>query len=103
MVLALGMHHTDQAIRTQQMVTDLTNDLLKKNADTLKQNTIETAKATERGIVDVETIKHTNDALISTIEEVRNIQIEGAKNRQKAQAEIRNLEDELKKNLTRRN
>ena len=103
MVLALGMHHTDQAIRTQQMVTDLTNDLLKKNADTLKQNTIETARATERGIVDVETIKHTNEALISTIEEVRNIQIEGAKNREKAQIEIRNLEEELKKNLTRRN
>ena len=103
MVLALGMHHTDQAIRTQQMVTDLTNDLLKKNADTLKQNTIETARATERGIVDVETIKHTNEALISTIEEVRNIQIEGTKNREKAQAEIRNLEEELKKNLTRRN
>ena len=103
MVLALGMHHTDQAIRTQQMVTDLTNDLLKKNADTLKQNTIETAKATERGIVDVETIKHTNEALISTIEEVRNIQIEGAKNREKAQAEIRSLEEELKKNLTMRN
>lgn len=103
MVLALGMHHTDQAIRTQQMVTELTNDLLKKNADTLKQNTIETAKATERGIVDVETIKHTNEALISTIEEVRNIQIEGAKNREKAQAEIRSLEEELKKNLTMRN
>ena len=103
MVLALGMHHTDQAIKTQQMVTELTNDLLKKNADTLKQNTIDTARATERGIVDVETIKHTNEALISTIEEVRNIQIEGAKNREKAQAEIRSLEEELKKNLTRRN
>ena len=103
MVLALGMHHTDQAIKTQQMVTNLTNELLKKNADSLKQNTIETAKATERGIVDVETIKHTNDALISTIEEVRNIQIEGAKNREKAQMEIKNLEEELKRNLTRRN
>lgn len=103
MVLALGMHHTDQAIRTQQMVTELTNDLLKKNADTLKQNTVETARATERGIVDVETIKHTNEALISTIEEVRNIQIEGRKNREKASAEIRSLEEELKKNLTRRN
>ncbi|WP_296115241.1 toxic anion resistance protein [uncultured Anaerococcus sp.] len=103
MVLALGMHHTDQAIRTQKMVTDLTNELLKKNADNLKQNTIETARATERGIVDLETIKHTNEAIISTIEEVRNIQIEGAKNREKAQAEIRNLEEELKNKLTRRN
>ena len=103
MVLALGMHHTDQAIRTQQMVTDLTNELLKKNADNLKQNTIETARATERGIVDLETIKHTNEAIISTIEEVRNIQIEGSNNRRKAQSEIRSLEEELKRNLTRRN
>lgn len=103
MVLALGMHHTDQAIRTQQMVTDLTNELLRKNADNLKQNTIETARATERGIVDLETIKHTNEAIISTIEEVRNIQIEGRNNRRKAQSEIRSLEEELKRNLTRRN
>ena len=101
MVLALGMNHTNQAIATQQRVTDLTNELLRKNADTLKQNTIETAKATERGIIDLETIKHTNDQLISTIEEVRNIQIEGKKNRTLAQAEIARLEEELKRNLTR--
>ena len=103
MVLALSMNHTNQAIQTQQRVTDLTNDLLRKNADTLKQNTIETAKATERGIIDLDTIKHTNDQLISTIEEVRNIQIEGKKNRSQAQAEIARLEDELKSNLTRGN
>lgn len=103
MVLALGMNHTNQAIATQQRVTDLTNDLLRKNADTLKQNTIETAKATERGIIDLDTIKHTNDQLISTIEEVRNIQIEGKKNRSLAQEEIARLEDELKSNLTRGN
>ena len=103
MVLALGMNHTDQAIKTQQRVTDLTNELLRKNADTLKQNTIETARATERGIVDLDTIKHTNQALIETIEEVRNIQIEGKKNRDKAKAEIASLEEELKRNLTRRN
>lgn len=103
MVLALGMNHTDQAIRTQQRVTDLTNELLRKNADSLKQNTIETAKATERGIIDLDTIKHTNEALISTIEEVRNIQIEGKKNRDLASAEIASLEEELKRNLTRRN
>lgn len=103
MVLALGMNHTNQAIATQQRVTDLTNDLLRKNADTLKQNTIETAKATERGIIDLDTIKHTNDQLISTIEEVRNIQIEGKKNRSLAQAEIARLEDELKSNLTKGN
>lgn len=101
MVLALGMNHTDQAIRTQKRVTDLTNDLLRKNADTLKQNTIETAKATERGIIDLDTIKHTNEALISTIEEVRNIQIEGKKNRELAKAEIKSLEEELKRNLNK--
>lgn len=103
MVLALGMNHTNQAIATQQRVTDLTNELLRKNADTLKQNTIETAKATERGIIDLDTIKHTNDQLISTIEEVRNIQIEGKKNRTMAQAEIARLEEELKRNLTKSN
>lgn len=101
MVLALGMNHTQQAIKTQQRVTDLTNDLLRKNADILKQNTIETAKATERGIIDLDTIKHTNEALISTIEEVRNIQIEGKKNRDLAKAEIKSLEEELKRNLNR--
>ena len=101
MVLALGMNHTQQAIKTQQRVTDLTNDLLKKNADILKQNTVETAKATERGIIDLDTIKHTNEALISTIEEVRNIQIEGKKNRDLAKAEIKSLEEELKRNLNR--
>lgn len=101
MVLALGMNHTQQAIKTQQRVTDLTNDLLRKNADILKQNTVETAKATERGIIDLDTIKHTNEALISTIEEVRNIQIEGKKNRDLAKAEIKSLEEELKRNLNR--
>ena len=100
MVLALGMNHTEQAIKTQQRVTDLTNNLLRKNADILKQNTIETAKATERGIIDLDTIKHTNEALISTIEEVRNIQIEGKKNRELAKAELKNLEEELKKRLS---
>jgi uncharacterized protein YaaN involved in tellurite resistance len=103
MVLALGMNHTDQAIRAQERVTNLTNELLKSNADKLKQNSIDTAKATERGIIDLETIKHTNDQLISSIEEVRNIQIEGKNKRQAAQAEIGRLEEELKRNLLRRN
>lgn len=103
MVLALGMNHTEQAIRAQERVTNLTNELLKSNADKLKQNTIDTAKATERGIIDLETIKHTNDQLISSIEEVRNIQIEGKNKRQAAQAEIGRLEEELKKNLLRKN
>ncbi len=99
MVLALGMNHTNKALETQKRVTDLTNDLLRKNADTLRQNTVETAKATERGIIDLDTIRHTNQALIDTIEEVRNIQIEGKKNRALAQAEIQSLENELKTKL----
>lgn len=102
MVLALGMNHTEQAIRAQEKVTDLTNQLLKSNADKLKQNTIDTARATERGIIDLDTIKHTNEQLISSIEEVRNIQIEGKKNREQASLEIARLEDELKKNLLKR-
>ena len=101
MVLALGMTHTNQAIQSQKKVTDLTNDLLKKNSQTLKQNTIETAKATERGIIDLDTIKQTNEALISTIEEVRNIQIEGKKSRDAAKEEIKNLEETLKNNLNK--
>lgn len=103
MVLALGMNHTEQAIRAQERVTDLTNQLLKSNADKLKQNTIDTAKATERGIIDLETIKHTNDQLISSIEEVRNIQIEGKNKRLAATQEIGRLEEELRKNLLKRN
>lgn len=102
MVLALGMNHTEQAIRAQERVTDLTNQLLKSNADKLKQNTIDTAKATERGIIDLETIKHTNDQLISSIEEVRNIQIEGKNKRLAATQEIGRLEEELRKNLLQR-
>ena len=99
MVLALGMSHTEQAIRAQEAVTNLTNDLLKSNADKLKQNTIDTARATERGIIDLDTIKYTNDRLIEAIDEVRAIQIEGNKNRQDAKNELGRLEEELKRNL----
>ena len=99
MVLALGMSHTEQAIRAQEAVTNLTNDLLKSNADKLKQNTIDTARATERGIIDLDTIKHTNDTLIEAIDEVRSIQIEGKKNREDAKNELGRLEEELKRNL----
>lgn len=102
MVLALGMKHTESAIRAQEAVTNLTNDLLKSNADKLKQNTIDTARATERGIIDLDTIKYTNDSLISAIEEVRNIQIEGRANRAQAKDEIKRLESELKNNLLKR-
>lgn len=99
MVLALGIAHSKQAIDAQNAVNEMTNKLLKSNADQLKINTIETAKASERGVVDVETIKHTNESLITALEEVRNIQIEGSKKRQEAKKEIKNLEDELKNKL----
>ena len=99
MVLALGMNHTQQAIKAQEKVTDLTNELLKKNADTLKTNTIGVAKASERSIIDTETIKYTNEALISTIEEVIKIEKEGKENRDRAREEIKKLESDLKTNL----
>ncbi|OXZ32090.1 toxic anion resistance protein [Finegoldia magna] len=99
MVLSLGVYHNSQAAEAQKKVTDLTNDLLRKNADTLKMSTIETAKATERGIVDVETIRHTNEQLISALDEVRNIQIEGHENRVKAKQELMAMEQELKNRL----
>ena len=99
MVLSLGVYHNSQAAEAQKKVTDLTNDLLRKNADTLKMSTIETAKATERGIVDVETIRHTNEQLISALDEVRNIQIEGHENRVKAKQELMLMEQELKNRL----
>ncbi|MDU5368858.1 MAG: toxic anion resistance protein [Finegoldia magna] len=99
MVLSLGVYHNSQAAEAQKKVTDLTNDLLRKNADTLKMSTIETAKATERGIIDVETIRHTNEQLISALDEVRNIQIEGHENRLKAKQELMAMEQELKNRL----
>ena len=99
MVLSLGVYHNSQAAEAQKKVSDLTNDLLRKNADTLKMSTIETAKATERGIVDVETIRHTNEQLISALDEVRNIQIEGHENRIKAKQELMAMKQELKNRL----
>lgn len=99
MVLSLGIAHTQQAIKVQKEVTDMTNALLRQNADTLKMNTIETAKATERGIVDIETIKHTNEQLISALEEVRQIQMEGSKRRSEAKSQLESLEQDLKTRL----
>lgn len=96
MVLALGVAHSTQAAQAQREVTDMTNELLRKNADTLKMATIETAKESERGIVDIETLKATNQSLISTLDEVMNIQEEGRRKRQEAEAEITRLEAELK-------
>lgn len=99
MVLALGVVHSGQAAEAQRQVTDMTNELLKKNADTLKMATIETAKESERGIVDIETLKHTNESLISTFDEVLRIQSEGREKRQAAEVEMQKIESELKQKL----
>jgi len=99
MVLALGVHHGTQAALAQRQVTDMTNELLRKNAESLKIATIETAKESERGIVDLETLKITNDSLISTLDEVLKIQEEGRNRRQEAESEIRRLEVELRDKL----
>jgi len=99
MVLALGMEHSRQAVAAQSAVTDMTNELLKKNADMLKMGTVATAKESERSIVDIETLQHTNEQLISTLDEVLNIQREGAQKRQAAEVELGRIEGELKQKL----
>lgn len=99
MVLALGIAHSGQAIKAQREVTDMTNELLKKNAATLKLATIETAKESERGIVDIETLRTTNESLISTLDEVLRIQTEGRAKRQEAEQELQRIEGELKAKL----
>jgi len=99
MVLALGINHSTQAAEAQREVTDMTNALLKKNAETLKLATIETAKETERGIVDIETLKATNQNLIATFDEVLKIQDEGRQKRREAEAELQRMENELKNKL----
>lgn len=99
MVLALGVAHASQAAKAQREVTDMTNALLRKNAETLKMATIDAAKESERGIVDIETLKHTNEILISTFDEIMNIQKEGHQQRMEAEAEMNRLEEELKKKL----
>ena len=99
MVLALGMEHSRQATAAQNAVTEMTNDLLKKNADALKMGTIATAKESERSIVDIETLQHTNQQLISTLDEVLAIQQEGAAKRKAAEAELGRIEGELKQKL----
>lgn len=99
MVLALGMEHSRQAMQAQRAVTDMTNELLKKNAETLKQGTIETATAAERGIIDIETLVQTNKSLIDTMNEVVRIQTEGRQKRAEAEKTLRRMEDELKQRL----
>ena len=99
MVLALGLEHSNQAMKAQREVTDMTNELLSKNAETLKMGTINVAKESERGIVDIETLKQTNNTLISTLDEVIKIQNEGRAKRREAEAELGRIEGELKQKL----
>ena len=99
MVLALGIAHSQEAMEAQREVTNMTNELLKKNADMLKQGTVETAKESERGIVDMETLRYTNQQLISTLDEVVKIQDQGRQKRREAEAELGRIETELKQKL----
>lgn len=99
MVLAMGIEDSTRAAKAQAEVTDMTNKLLQSNADKLKQATIETAQASERGIVDMETLKHTNETLISTLDEVARIQNEGREKRAQAEAELQGMEDQLREKL----
>ena len=99
MVIALGLQHSQDAIAAEEAVDKVTNDLLRKNAEKLKQSTIDTAKASERAIVEVETLKFTNQSLIDTLDEVLKIQDEGRAKRAAAEVELRKLEEELKQKL----
>ena len=99
MVLALTMFHSDEAMKAQSEVSQVTNELLEKNAETLHQGSVAIAKEAERGVVDIETLQKTNLELISTLEEVRQIQDDGRGRRQAAEAELEKIEGELKKKL----
>lgn len=99
MVLTLGIQHSNEAAQAQKRVSDFTNELLKKNAEVLKTATITTAKESERGIVDIETLKATNASLISTLDEVMKIQEEGRAKRAQAETELRGIENEVKERL----
>ena len=103
MVLALGMYHSQQAMQAQHEVTELTNELLKKNSEMLKTGSVEIAKESERGIVELETLKQTNQNLIDTLEEVRRIQAEGSQKRREAEQELGRIESELKNKLLEMN
>ena len=99
MVLALGLAHSQQAMEAERAVTNMTNDLLKKNAEALKMGTIETARETQRGVVDIETLQQTNKSLIETLDELNKIQSEGRAKRQAAEQELTRIEDELKQKM----
>lgn len=98
-VLALGIAHSAEAVQAQRQVTDITNELLRKNAETLHMATVETAKESERGIVDLETLQKTNADLIQTLDDVMRIQMEGRQKRQAAEMEMHRMEEELKRKL----
>jgi uncharacterized protein YaaN involved in tellurite resistance len=99
MVLALSMYHSQQAMSAQREVSNLTNELLRRNAEALRQGSVDVAREAERGIVDLETLKHTNEELIRTLEEVRQIQEEGRARRAEAEVELGRIEGELKQKL----
>ncbi|MBQ9521667.1 MAG: toxic anion resistance protein [Oscillospiraceae bacterium] len=103
MVIALGVEHGRRAVAAQNAVTEMTNTLLQQNADLLKMGTIETAREAERGVVDIETLQHTNQQLISTIDEVLNIQRDGAEKRRAAEVELHRIEGELRQKLMQLN
>lgn len=99
MIIALGLAHSVEALRAERAVTDVTNELLKRNAEKLHQSTVAIAQESERGIIDIETLTHTNKELIATLDEVRNIQAEGHQKRLEAQQELGRIEGELKNKL----
>ena len=99
MVLAIGVEHSAQAAKAQREVTDMTNTLLKKNAEALRMATVETARESERGIVDIETLKQTNETLISTLDEVMQIQEDGRNKRREAERELVEIENAMKAKL----
>ena len=99
MVIAIGIEHATQAAKAEREVNDMTNALLRKNAEKLKQATIESAKEAERGIVDIETLKHTNEMLITTMDEVLAIQTEGKQKRAAAEQDLAQIEAQLRQKL----
>ena len=99
MVIAIGLNHSTDAARAQREVSDMTNELLKKNAENLKVATLETAKESERGIVDIETLKSTNQTLITTLDEVLKIQEDGREKRRNAEVELQKLESDMREKL----
>ena len=99
MVIALGLAHSEEALKAEKAVTDMTNELLKKNAEKLHVSTVEIAKEAQRGIIDIDTLTHTNQELLATLDEVKQIQTEGAQKRREAEAELSRIENEIKDKL----